>query len=38
MRRLPEEHPEIYTKFMQRHFGVKQRNGSFSAAAGDMIL
>ena len=38
MRRLPEEHPEIYTKFMQGHFVVKQRYGSFNAVAGYMKL
>ena len=35
---LLEEHPEIYTKFMQGHFVVKQRYGSFNAVAGDMKL
>lgn len=36
MRRLPEEHPEIYNKFMQGHFIVKQINRSFNAVAEDM--
>ena len=35
---LREEDPEIYTKFMQGHFVVKQRYGSFNAVAGDMKL
>ena len=38
MRRLPEEHPYIYTEFMQGYFVVKQRYGSFNAVAGDMKL
>ena len=37
MRRKPEEHPEIYTKFMQCH-EVKQRYGSLNGVAGDMKL
>ena len=38
MRHLPEELLEIYTKFMQGHFVVKQRNRLFDAVAVDMKL
>ena len=38
MRRLPKEHAEVYSKFMQGRFVVKQRYGSFNAVAEDMKL
>ena len=31
IRKLPQDHPEIYEKFMQGHFVVKQNNGEFNA-------
>ena len=36
MRKLPQDHPEIYVKFMQGHFVVKQNSGEFNAVAPDM--
>ena len=36
--KLPQDHPEIYEKFMQRHFVVKQNNRVFNAVAPDMKL
>ena len=38
MRKLPQDHPEIYEKFMQGHFVVKQNNRGFNAVAPDMKL
>ena len=38
MRKLPQDHPEIYEKFMQGHSVVKQNNGVFNAVAQDMKL
>ena len=38
MGKLPQDHPEIYEKFMQGHFVVKQSNREFNAVAPDMKL
>ena len=38
MKKLPQGHPEIYEKFMQVHFVVKQNNREFNAVAPDMKL
>ena len=38
MRKLPQDHPEIYEKFMQGFLVVKQNNGVFNAVAPDMQL
>ena len=38
MRKQPQDHPEIYEKFMQEHFVVKQNNREFNAVAPDMTL
>ena len=36
--KLPQDHSEIYEKFMQGHFVVKQNNREFNAVAPDMKL
>ena len=36
MGKLPQDHPEIYVKFMQGHFVVKQNNRQFNAVVPDM--
>ena len=36
--KLPQDHPEIYEKFMQGHFFVKQNNKEFNAVVPDMKL
>ena len=38
MRKQPQDHPEIYEKFMQEHFVVKQNNREFNDVAPDMTL
>ena len=38
MGKLPQDHPEIYEKFMQGHLVVKQNNREFNAVAPDMKL
>ena len=38
MRKLPQDHPEIYEMFIQGHFVVKQNSGEFNAVALDMKL
>ena len=38
MRKLPEEHPNIYKVFMEGKFVVKRSLGFFNAVASDMKL
>ena len=38
MRRLPKDYPEIYEKFMEGLFVLKQNKGNFNAVAGDLKL
>ena len=38
MGKLPQDHPEMYEKFMQGHFVLKQNNREFNVVAPDMIL
>ena len=38
MTKLLQDHSEIYEKFMQGYFVVKQNNGEFNAVAPDMKL
>ena len=36
MGKLPQDHPEIYEKFMQGHFVLKQNSREFNAVAPDL--
>ena len=36
--KLPQDHPEIYERFMQGHLVVKQNNREFNTVAPDMKL
>ena len=38
MRKLPQEHPDIYEKFCTGHFVGRQNQGAFNAASPDMKL
>ena len=38
MRKLPDEHPEIYKEFMKGNFLVKTKPGNFNAVSPDMKL
>ena len=38
MRKLPNDHPNIYTEFLNGHFVVKTNTGSFNGVAPDMKL